>query len=74
MPNVLREDYLVGWQQTHQFLRVGDSARHLDVSHPTGGPVPCTTECEDCPWVDFRDYDQCGLTFNRQCPKLVTAR
>jgi len=32
------------------------------------GMATCGIACENCPWVDFRDYDQCGLTFGRHCP------
>jgi hypothetical protein len=34
-------------------------------------PVTCTIPCSQCPWVDFHDYDQCGLTSSAQCHGLV---
>ena len=51
----------------------GAWAQHLSGSRTTGGPVPCTIECENCPWVDFRDYDQCGLTYGRQSLEVIAA-
>jgi len=30
---------------------------------PVAGSCASAVGCRDCPWVDFRDYDQCGLTF-----------
>jgi len=23
----------------------------------------CSTGCKNCPWVDFKDYEECGLRF-----------
>ena len=66
MADVLHSDWLVVWQQAYRFLRPRPT--------PEGPNMKCTIECEDCPWVDFRDYDQCGLTFNRQSPELVVVR
>lgn len=54
----------------------GSLAHHRVSSRPAnrpGSPLTCTIECDNCPWVDFRDYDQCGLTFSRQCLELVAS-
>ncbi|MBC8477881.1 MAG: hypothetical protein H8D49_06000 [Dehalococcoidia bacterium] len=34
---------------------------------------PCyDTGCQNCPWVDFQDYELCGLTFTRHSPDDTT--
>ena len=28
----------------------------------------CSSGCKNCPWVDFKDYEECGLRFPRHNP------
>ena len=54
----------------------GATTHHLSGSRRTdrlGPPLACTIQCAHCPWVDFRDYDQCGLTSSTQCHGLVAS-
>ncbi len=36
-------------------------------NHRTSKPCSCATNCNNCPWVDFRDYELCGQT---HCPAV----
>jgi hypothetical protein len=39
----------------------------LGVPHPTNTRL-CSSDCKNCPWVDFKDYEECGLRFLRHGP------
>jgi hypothetical protein len=28
----------------------------------------CASGCKNCPWVDFKDYEECGLRFLQRSP------
>jgi hypothetical protein len=28
----------------------------------------CASGCKNCPWVDFKDFEECGLRFPRRSP------
>ena len=28
----------------------------------------CSSGCKNCPWVDFKDYEECGLRFPQRGP------
>lgn len=36
----------------------------MEVSRPVNAHL-CSSGCKNCPWVDFKDYEECGLRFTR---------
>jgi len=53
-------------RSAHRFATGGMATGHVRRVGPAPLQSPvcrgCTTDCRNCPWVDFWDYDQCGVT------------
>ena len=59
---------------TNRFAAGGTATVHSHGGAPEallpGNSCACATGCRNCPWVDFWDYDQCGVT-SLHCSHMV---